>query len=260
MSPAEERARVVQPGALRAPTRLVAALLVPAMLSGCYTTSNVVTVPAVQTKRPVSASGQYIDDQGNIVKEEEYEIVHSFTLDRRVEVPRHETAETTLDLTTEFDELLATHQGDAMTDVTISATEYDTGSHGSAASWKVLGWGFGLTGATFAITGLAIDDRDTGVGDMFVTMGLVFIGLGAVSYLASTGANDPAAWQLHVEGNVVKRKAPPVPVAPAAPEPAPAAEEGAAPEGARYVPLPAEPGVLRPAPGYRPVRVSLASP
>src|SRR5690606_16755303 len=105
----------------------------------------------------------------------------------------------------ELNRLVAKHRGDAITDLKVAGTDYDTGSHGSAASWKVLGWTFGLTGATFVVLGAAIDDDSTGAGGSLMTAGAVIAGLGVVSYLLSYAANDPASWNIHVQGNVVKR-------------------------------------------------------
>jgi hypothetical protein len=179
-----------------------ATLLMAALLcSGCYTTTHVVNVPPLRTKYPVSASGQYIDNGGALVTEDQYQVVQSFDFKKTVEAPRHEASEATLKLEAELDQILAQHQGDALTQVNIAATDYDPGSHGSAAGWKILGWTLGLTGATFAVAGAASDYESEGL----IAVGGVFLGLGVLSYLAAAVADDPAVWSLQVKGNVVKQ-------------------------------------------------------
>jgi hypothetical protein len=215
--------------------------------AGCYTTTNVATMGALKTNYPVSASGQYVDSNGAIVTENEYTVVKPFEFDRPVEGARHEDTETDVVLKPELDRFVAESQGDAITDVKIYAADYDAGSHGSSAGWKVMGWTFGLTGATFLVTGAAVGDD---VGDTFMIVGGVFGAIGLGSYLIGTAANDPAVWKLHVTGNIVKRNAaaapPAAPPAPAQPEALPAAPAPASSAG----PVPAAPAP--PAPGQPP--------
>jgi hypothetical protein len=172
--------------------------------TGCYTTTNVATMRALHTNYPVSASGQYVDSSGGVVTENEYTVVKPFEFDRSIEGARHEDTETPLVIQPELDRILAESQGDAVTDVKIYAVEYDPGSHGSSAGWKVMGWTFGLCGATFLVTGAAVG------GDMaepFMITGGVFAGIGLGSYLLGLAANDPSAWKFHVTGNIVKQNA-----------------------------------------------------
>ena len=176
--------------------------------TGCYTTSHTVTVSTLRTQHPVSASGQYVQADGRIVTEEDYEVVQPFEIERRIEGPRHETTEASLVLDAEIDRAVGQAGGDAATDVSIFASEYDSGSHGSAAGWKIMGWTFGLTGLTFLGVGAAVDDDISGT---FYVVGGVMAGVGVISYLLSSVANDPATWDLHVKGQVVKRNAPPPP-------------------------------------------------
>lgn len=225
----------------RKPKRVVLGCAFVLATSGCYTTSNVVTMGQLRTKYPVSASGQYVDASGTVVTENEYEVVKPFEFERSIEAERHEDTETELKLQPALDEFLAQAQGDAVTDMKIYATEYDTGSHGSSAGWKIMGWSFGLTGATFLVTGAAVGDE---MGGTFMTLGAVFAGVGLGSYLLGLTANDPTAWKLHVTGNVVKRNAgsaPPTDLHPGQPVPSQPAADSAGP-------APAVPGQPVPAP------------
>lgn len=171
-------------------------------LSGCYTTTNVVTVKPLRTKYPVSASAQYVDANGDIVTDEHYDVVESFQFEKRVEVRIHEEDETMLQLEADLDRILAEHRGDALTQVSIAGTDYDPGSHSSAATWKLMGWTFGLMGAATLGLGLAVDEEPRTI---LLTMGGVFLGVGVASYLLSGVTNDPAVWSLQVNGNVVRR-------------------------------------------------------
>ena len=182
--------------------------------TGCYTTTNVATMGALHTNYPVSASGQYVDPSGAIVTENDYTIVKPFEFDRSIEGARHEDTETPIVLQPELDRALAESQGDAITDVKIYATEYDSGSHGSSAGWKVMGWTFGLCGATFLVTGAAVGGD---AAEPLLIVGGVFGGIGLGSYLLGLAANDPSVWKLHVTGNIVKRNAAAAPRCPPRP-------------------------------------------
>jgi hypothetical protein len=183
--------------------RVAPALLGVSFLNGCYTTTNVVTVAPLRTQYPVSASPQYVDGDGEIVTEEHYDVVQSFQFEKRVEAPIHDDTGTTLQLEADLDRILAEHHGDALTQVSIVGTDYDRGSHTGAANWKIMGWTFGLSGAAVAGLGLAVDEEEPRTA--LLTVGGVFVGIGVVSYLMSGVTNDPAAWNLQVKGNVVKR-------------------------------------------------------
>lgn len=244
------------PTAPNSSLRAVTAVMIAVMLSGCYTTTNTVTVAPLKTGYPVSASGQYIDAQGQLVTEGQYEVVNSFEFDRRVEAPRHESKESDLALEPELDRLVKQHRGDAVTDLKIVGTEYDTGSHGSAAGWKVLGWTFGLTGATFVVLGAALDDGDTGGGTL-MGVGAVFAGLGLVSYLLSYTTDDPASWNIHVQGNVIKRGTTPAP----SDELDETGEVSLSLPSRGFVSLSEVPpgSLLVPAPGFRPIELAASA-
>lgn len=198
------------------PQPLTTAFVAAVFASGCYTTSNTVTVTPLDTKYPVSASGQYVTPSGDIVEEKGYNVVEAFEFTKKIEAPRHEEAETELMLEPELNRLMQQHQGDAITQLNIAATRYDPGSHGSAAGWKIIGWTFGITGGTFLLLGATADDDTSGP---IMTVGGVFAGLGALGFVLSGTTNDPATWELKVSGQVVKQGG------------------GAAPGGGRFDPL-----------------------
>jgi hypothetical protein len=192
------------------------ALLTSSLLlatTGCYTTSNVVTMAPLKTDFPVSASGQYVDGSGAIVEEDDYESVAPFTIERTYEVPRHSEGQTTLELEPELQRIVQQAGGDAITDLKIEAVEYDSGSHGSAAGWKIFGWSMSITGGLILGTGAALGGD---AGDILYPIGGVTLGIGVASFLLSLTTNDPPKWQMQVTGQVVRRKGG---------EAAPAAEE-----------------------------------
>lgn len=199
--------------------------------TGCYRTQNIVRVEPLDTKVPVSASGQYIDREGRIVTEDEYQVVSNFSFDRTVEVPRHKKAEADLDLETEIDRIVVEAGGDAVTEFRLEGTKYDSGAHNAAASWKNLGWVFGFSGAALVVTGLAIGDPD--INAILLPMGGVFAGVGAVSFGLSFTARKPAAWHFNVAGNVVSQGGGSAPLPPTGPDstsdsrPAPASPDPA---------------------------------
>jgi hypothetical protein len=200
---------MMAPGAYR-----TAAVLGPlAVLAGCYTTTNVATLAPLHTAYPVSASPQYVDQSGNLVTEKDYQVVQPFAFNRVVAAPPHSETVTALAVEPDLDRIMSTTRGDAITSVKIAATRYDAGSHGPAAGWKILGWTFGLCGATLVVTGLAVgDDPQTGTnfGTRFTATGAVLTGIGVLSYLLGSALREPATWQLELSGKVVKRTAPAV--------------------------------------------------
>ena len=197
----------------------IGVLLLSTPLTGCYTTAHSVRVVPLNTPYPVSASGQYVDSQGAIVVEDEYEVVEPFEFEKTFEAPRHETTESKFDLEPELSPLVEKSHGDAITDLKIAGYEYDPGSHGSSASLKIGGWMFGITGGALVVTGLALDDEDlTGT---FVTAGAVVAGIGGLFYVFGALADDPSQWKYKVDGNVTRRRS----AVPAADADAPASPE-----------------------------------
>ena len=193
-----------------------AAVLGPlALLAGCYKTTNVATLTPLHTAYPVSASPQYVDQSGQIVTEKDYEVVQPFSFNRIVQAPPHEETVTALAFEPDLDRIMNTSQGDAITNMQVAATNYDVGSHSSAAGWKIAGWTFGITGATFLVAGAAIrDDPQTEpkIGTNLMVTGAVCAGIGVLSYLLGRAQQKPASWQLEVSGKVVKRTGPAVQV------------------------------------------------
>ena len=170
-------------------------------VSGCYTTTNVVRVDPLDTEYPVSATAQYVDRQGAIVDDAHYTVKRPFEFQKNLSGPRHMTTESKLLLKPELDSLMAEAQGEAITNLKIQAVDYDPGSHGSAAGWKVFGWSFGLTGGTFAIMGAAIGGDGGGI---LIGTGLAFAALGVVGFVAGGAADDPSVWKLKVTGEIVQ--------------------------------------------------------
>ncbi len=99
------------------------------LLSGCYTTKNVVVVPPLETRYPVSASAEYVDPSGAIVTEQKYSVKNSFSFEKTVAAPRHDSQLAELRLESDLDRFVEASRGDAVTNLRIRATEYDAGSH-----------------------------------------------------------------------------------------------------------------------------------
>lgn len=199
---------------MTAPRGRRAALLAPlAVVAGCYTTTNVATLAPLHTAYPVSASPQYVDQHGNIVTEKDYQVVQPFAFSRVVAAPPHSETVTPLAFEPDLDRIMSTAGGDAITSMKVAATNYDVGSHGSSAAWKITGWTFGLTGATFAVIGAAVGDdpqAGTQLGTNLIIAGGITAGIGALCYLLGTALREPATWQLEVSGKVVKHTGPAV--------------------------------------------------
>ncbi len=172
-----------------------------ASLTGCYTTANTVKVTPFETKYPVSLSSAYVEQDGRVCDDKGYEVVRSFSFDTTVQGPRHEETTTRLALEPELDREVAGAGGNAVTNLRIQGVDYDPGSHGAAAGWKIMGWSLSITGGSIAGIGLA---TDSSASDMLVTMGGVTLGLGLLSFVAGSAATAPTEWRFHVTGDVVK--------------------------------------------------------
>jgi hypothetical protein len=184
-------------------SKVAAAALLASVAAACsYTTKSVVSVQPLPTIYPVSASGQYIDGRGVTVTEKDYRVLAPFTLRRSVQASPLATTESMLELAPQLDELVKAAEGDAITNMKVAATEYELGSHRVAASFKLMGWTLGLTGAGFAAVGLAIDDEKTKGA---VAGGAVCAGLGLIAYLIGAAQNDPAKWHIEATGQVTRR-------------------------------------------------------
>jgi hypothetical protein len=182
---------------------MVAFALTTLSSTGCYRTQNVVTMNALDTKVPVSASGQYIDAQGQVVTEDDYEVVSQFNFEKTVESPRHQKSAQELELEAEIDRIVSQAGGQAVTNFRLEGTEYSSGSHGAAATWKALGWSSTLTGLTFIAIGAAVGDPD--LYPVFFPIGGIFTGVGLLSFGGALAARKPASWHFSVGGNVVTR-------------------------------------------------------
>ncbi len=187
---------------------LALGLLVAA--SGCYQTTNAVSMAALHTSYPVSASSQYLENDGTIVTKSDYRVVKSFDFTRSVEGKRHDKTETKLDLEPNLDLLVAGAHGSAVTHLKIEATDYHLGSHRSAARRKLWGWSFGTFGATSLVIGAVIspgENQHSPVKPLFLGMGGVSAALGVLSFVLGAVDDEPTAWRLRVSGSVVKRNA-----------------------------------------------------
>lgn len=216
--------------------RLVLSPLVAisAALAGCYTTKNVVSVPPLETRYPVSASAEFVTANGDIVTDEQYAVTKSFSFEKTMDAPRHESHQATLRLEQDLDRLVSEGQGQAVTNLRIEATEYDRGSHGTSAGFQIMGWSFSLAGGAMLATGLAVDSDSA--RKVFVPMGAATLGIGLIGFVLGATADEPAKWHLRVTGDVVR----PNPPAPAAPPPAPVPAATPAPTAPAVEPAPTE--------------------
>jgi hypothetical protein len=192
--------------------------------NGCYWTANVATFSPLKTSYPVSASPQYIDGDGTIVTENQYQVVAPFEFTHTVEGPRHEETETRINLEPNLDPIVAKAQGDAVTHMKIDGAEYRSGSHGSSGGLKLVGWSFSLLGGmalTVAAVVTAGDHPERAT--LLWGMGGATAGAGVLCFVFSALANDPSVWRLHVSGNVVRRNSDAAPPAPSEPPPVNAA-------------------------------------
>lgn len=186
---------------------------------GCsWTTTQVATLEPLQTTYPVSASRKYVDGKGNIVGEDDYQVVEPFELTRTETAARHAETQTRIALGPDLDSIMARTKGDAMTRVKIEAISSSGGGHYGASAGKYLGWTFTLLGAP--MIGLAAilqanDEVRSSTKAEFWAVGAGTLGIGVLCFVLAAVSNDPATLNLRVSGQVVRRR----PVAP--PEVAP---------------------------------------
>ncbi len=183
----------------------LAALPVSLLVTGCYATQNRVTLAPLETKRPVSASSAYVDADGRVVSKDQYTLIRPFTFERAVTGERHSETVTALDVEREIDQLLGETHADAATQVTVTAVDYDSGSHTSAANWKWAGWLFEANAAVLFAYGVTADTHDQRV--VCYGAGGVVAGIGVLSYLVSFLQDDPSTWRFRVEGQLVEKRA-----------------------------------------------------
>lgn len=182
-------------------------------VNGC-TTTNVVTLSPLRTSYPVSASPAYIEGDGTIVKETQYQVVKPFKFTREVKGPRHDQTETQLNIEPDLDRFVAQAQGNAVTRLRVAATQYSSGSHLSSGALKHMGWGFSLGGTMLLGLGIGIEvDGSLKNTPVIWGAGGALVGIGALCFVFGALANDPSVWRLQVSGNVVRRDggAPPPP-------------------------------------------------
>jgi hypothetical protein len=183
--------------------RFGAGALMASVTAACsYTTKSVVSVHPVPTTYPVSASGQYIDNDGTTVTEKDYRVLSPFTIRKTVRTAPLATTESLLELAPELDNVVKAADGDSITKMKIAATDYELGSHPAAAGFKIMGWTLGLTGATIVTVGLSMDNEKAKGA---VAGGAVCAGLGLIVYLIGAAQNDPAKWHIEASGQVTKR-------------------------------------------------------
>jgi len=195
---------------------------------GCsYTTTNVVTMRALETQYPVSASSAYIDARGDTV--DNYVVLNAFKFDHSVEAARHSKSESPIGLEPKLNEIVGKVNGDAITNLQITPIDYTSGSHASAARAKEWGWFLMTTGILLAGTWVtyAIVDQDTRGLTAAAGSSSPFLLSGGIGLAIGMSDKDPSVWHFMVWGNVVKdaraavRAAPGAPGAPAEPAPLP---------------------------------------
>jgi hypothetical protein len=72
------------------------------------------------------------------------EVLQSFSFEKTVTGPRHDNSSAKLQLQAELERLVRRSGGQAITNLTIQAASYDSGSHSMATAWKRMAWTFGI--------------------------------------------------------------------------------------------------------------------
>jgi hypothetical protein len=134
-----------------------------------------------RTKYPVSASGYYVDNGGQIVSSSDYEVIKAFEMEKRVEGPRHSSTKTTLKLDGDLDRLTEEAGGNAVTSLKIVGEEYNPGSHHSSTFGNVFGWSFTLVGAPFVVAGALTEGN---YSKSFFAAGGACLGVGVLLFIA----------------------------------------------------------------------------
>lgn len=205
--------------------RCLCVALVVLATQGCYTTASIVSVPPLETAYPVSASSSYVSAEGTIVRKEQYRTIEPFAFEQAVESPRHARTKSVLRLQPELDRVVTSSKGDAITNLRIEPIDYDFGSHESAAKASLGGWVFAIGGAgALSVGALAAAKSDGDTARAGLTLGSMFAGAGAASFMVAALLRQRTTWRYWVTGRVVKQVRPVTstgPMPPAADSPAP---------------------------------------
>ena len=205
MSPSRTRGANISRVALRQGS-CFALLLVLGAVSACHTTNNIVTMKALETRFPVSASSAYIDGDGATVTADDYAVARTFTFERTVEGARHEDTETALRLEGDLNRLVASTHGDAIVGLRVAATSYETGSQSAAAIAKDVGWCAVSAGSPLVLVGIPTAASGKEHSGELLAVGSGMVGVGLIAFLIGALARHPTVWHLQVSGAVIQRK------------------------------------------------------
>lgn len=180
------------------------------LATGCTATHSV-TLPPLTSQYPVSASAQYVNQDGTTVGAEDYRVVSPFEIVKRDRSDSNHFR-STLQLGPEIDRLVRAANGDAVTNLRVEATSF--GTHQNLGT--ILGVSLGIVGSVLVVQDLASgSDQDPRSNPVFWTGTACFIS-GAVLYLVGD-YTKATSWQFHVSGQVVRSQPGPAPLSAPAP-------------------------------------------
>ena len=180
-----------------------AGLALLALTTGCAT--NVVTLSPLDTKHPVSASAEYVDHDGAVVRAEDYEVVAPFDFAKEART-RWAHGSSELQIAPKLDGLVQAAHGDAVTNLRIQATSLSQHQN----LFSIMGLGVSAVGLILLAPAIsAMNDPEKSTNPMLVASTAV---LAAGSALVITGElTRPTSWHFRISGQVVRaRPTPPL--------------------------------------------------
>jgi hypothetical protein len=168
----------------------------------CTTTDHLVAVKPFDVETPVSASGYYLNDSGNIVSPGGYEVVNHFELIMENSGPIADSLESMISFDAEIQEQIALHDGDAVVNLQVYGIDYDPGKTFLTGFTRIFGGMMSGFGGMFLIMGLVMDDGLTsGLGLGFGLTGAVSLG---ISYFIPKSSES--IWTVGIEGDIVRER------------------------------------------------------
>lgn len=189
--------------------RRMAGILAPLLTASACTTTNTVVLKPLDTPFPVSLSDQYLDNDGRVVAENDYEFVDKVNFQLVAEAPRGGEATTELAVSELLSKAVNENNGEAIVNLNLQATDYDPGDTYNAFLAQFTGWTSVVTGALLLVTAGLIDNEDSFSGDdgssTFQIAGGITLGVGALFVGLGFALNEPARWTFEGSGEVVRR-------------------------------------------------------
>ena len=180
------------------------------MLGGCVTTDHHVSMKTPNVDKPISASAFYLDQNGNVVNPQDYEVVHHFSDVKMYEGKIGKSTTSLLDIDAELRGIFEQYRADAIVNLKISAVDYDPGATDAAGILRSWGW---ATAVSFLITTVmwiyispAADGQEGVDPYVYLFAGGTGVGvlMAGISYILP--ATSKSVWTISIEGDAVRHR------------------------------------------------------